>query len=120
MSIYSGTHKAKVKHFSTMARIFLPIGIVLLAFLVIGLATGIPLFYHSVVNIVEESGSTANDVNNAFSIVWAWLLIAFGIVSGVFGLPLFVLSFVFRTLARSAREEDIANGVDYSSFPYGK
>ena len=120
MSIYSGTHKAKVKRFSTMARIFLPIGIVLLAFLVIGLATGIPLFYHSVVNIVEEGSSTASDVNNAFSIVGAWLLIAFGIVSGVFGLPLFVLSFVFRTLARSAREEDIANGVDYSSFPYGK
>lgn len=121
MNEYAGTHKSRVKHFSVMATIFLPLGIVLLCFAALGLGLGIPMYTGAITALAGETGgSAATEVQYGFTIVGGLVLIALGIVSLVFGVPIFILNFVFRTIAKSSRMEDEARGVDYTGFPFGK
>ena len=124
---YRGTHKRKIKAYHIISRIFLPLGIVLLALGVILLACCIPGTIAGLREL-EASGSCAQTATgyhceaNAEAGLFVFTIIglAFGITDFTLGLPMLIIASVFRSVARACRMEDEANGVDFTGFPYGK
>ena len=122
-----GTHKRRVRTYTILSRVFLPVGIVLLACFVILLPFGIfgaIQGYEQLLNdpscVVTETSMRCSDLNAATPFALGILGIVFSSLGLTFGLPLFILSFVFRNRARANRAADEKNGIDYSDFPYGK
>ena len=124
---YNGTHMRKVKTYSILSKVFLPIGIVLLALFLLLLPIGIFNIIQGIAEmeksgncVVTETSIRCSDLSEAAAFVIGVLCIVFSSLSLTFGLPLFILSFVFRGRARANRALDEKNGIDYSDFPYGK
>ncbi|MCR5348543.1 MAG: hypothetical protein K6E59_02930 [Bacilli bacterium] len=119
----SGTHKRKVRTFSIISRVFLPLGIVLTVLgTLITIASIVALTLLSI-NIAstcpavsEPSGQCASMAGGVVASTTLLSLFAPQIFIGVAGI---VIAVVFRGVARTNRAEDIANGVDYTNFPYG-
>ncbi len=129
MNENAGTHKRRVRTYSILAKVFLPVGLVLLILGVILLVLGIVMFVVGLQSLidsgacVQQGASYQCNIEGAtggVSFVFGILGMVFGGLGLGFGLPLFILNFVFRSLARNNRKVDEANGVDYSDFPYGK
>ena len=125
MDSYAGTHKRKVKVYATLSKIFFPVGLVLLILGVVLLPISIVWMVNTVLAL-DASGQcvhTATSIrcNDAeWTLVFPILFLVFAAPSFVIGLPMFILSFVFRNKARANRALAENNGVDYSDFPYGK
>ncbi|MBQ7244060.1 MAG: hypothetical protein IJS52_07660 [Bacilli bacterium] len=129
MNQYAGTHKRKVRTYSILAKVFLPVGLVLLILGIILLTVGIITFVLGLQSLIDSGACVQHGASyqcniegaaGGVSFVLGILGMVFGGLGLGFGLPLFILNFVFRSLARSNRKADEANGVDYSDFPYGQ
>lgn len=120
-------HKRRVRTYSILHRVFLPVGIVLLALGVLMLGFGIYFMVTALASVdaascVQSAYGTRCTVEGeaAFALTGGIVLLVFGILGLSFGTPLFVLNFVFGSLAKKNRAADETAGVDYSDFPYGK
>lgn len=125
---YRGTHKRKVKAYHILSRIFLPLGIALTVIGIVLLAVSIPNFVGTLV-FLDESGACVSSASGVrcsatagetSSLVLSSLGLGLGLSAFLTGLPMFILSFIFRAAAKNNRAEDIAHGIDYTDFPYGK
>jgi len=116
---YAGTHKRKVKVFTILSRVFLPVGIVFLAFGVISLAIGLPFLVQTIVGaaestdcVVTETSIQCQGYTGALIFIFT-TLVSLGSVSFFLGLPIFILNFVFRSIAKRNKAADEAAGIQY-------
>ena len=128
MGYTSGTRMKRVRTYSILSRVFLPVGLVLLilgvAMLVAGIV-GATIFTTKAIEAGQctqsASGTSCTILpGDAVAFTFSILGIVFGSLGFTFGLPMFILSFVFSGRARANRELDEKMGVDYTDFPYGK
>lgn len=116
---YAGTHKRKVKVFTILSRIFLPVGIVFLASGIISLSVGLPFLIQTIVGaaestdcIVAETSIRCQGYTGALIFIFTtW--VSLGSCAFIIGLPMFILNFVFRNIARRNKAEDEARGIQY-------
>lgn len=123
---YAGTHKRKVKTFTILSRVFLPLGIVFLVLGAVLLGVGIPGTITSL-EAMEQSGEcvrTATSIHCSGEKSAMFALSVVGVSLGgtffLIGLPLLICAIVFRSVAKACRKEDEAQGISYDGFPYGK
>ncbi len=120
------THKARVRAYSILSRIFIPLGIVCLCLGVVITAVSVPFFVQAILAapnsqdcVVTASSIRCNGALGA-QIVWSALGMSLGLAHLVFGIPLMIVGPIFRVKAKQNRALDEQAGIDYGDFPYGK
>ena len=123
---YIPDHKKRVRAYSIISRVFIPLAIVCLCIGVVFMAASVPFFVQAILAapnspdcVVTSSSIRCNGAIGS-QIVWSALGMSFGFAHLILGIPLMIIGPIFRVKARQNRAIDEANGVDYGSSNYGK
>ncbi len=125
-SPYAGTQKHKVKTYAILSCILKPVGGGFFCIAIILLITGIPNLLQGLKKMekVEQCMQTASKAYCSYGMTAEYSFGIFALSSGgvlaLLGLASFIAGVLFSLSSRAKRAEDIAKGIDYSTFPYGK
>ena len=108
-------HRRRMRIFSTISKIFIPLGIVLLA---IG-ATLLPLGIVGIAHTVATAETSA-PASVTIEAIYSYLGLVFGIVTLAFGLPILLTGCVFRSIANGYKEEEQARVIDATDINENK
>lgn len=119
-------YKRRVRAFSIISRVFIPVGIVCVVLGIALLAASVPFFVDALLK-AEQSGDcvvtqTSIRCHGAVGaqIAWSTVGMVFGFFHTLLGLPLIIIGPIFRGKARQLRSIDESNGIDYGDSRYGK
>lgn len=115
-------HHRKIRTYTVLFRVFLPIGIAVSALCLIADAI-FTIFLTASVYEYSQAGCTANSSGAACAqfasatITFTVLLSVFGSLFLFFGLPAFIAALCFRKAAKRNQLEDEANAANYLNPP---
>ena len=119
-------HKRRVRAFSIISRVFIPVGIVCIVLGIVLLAASVPFFVDALLKaeqsgdcVVTQTSIRCQGVVGA-QIAWSTVGMTFGLIHTLFGLPLIIIGPIFRGKARQLRSIDESKGIDYGDSLYGK
>ena len=119
-------HKARVRTYAILAKVFIPLGIVCVSIGIVLLAVSTPFLVQAIIDAPNSSDCivTQNAIRctgeMGFRVAMSALGFSLGFIHTLLGLPMLIIGPIFRNRARVNRKVDEDAGVDYGDFPYGK